>query len=298
MKYQDKFGFLDVKEGYEFEGGKVEVDAEFDIARTWVRDCENSDGFLYPPQVKQVKVDPRTSEEIEDIPKTRRPALTHRLPCSHSIALDQELEKDVLRNTDAGFIIHLLGYLFGTRLQFIEWWHDGRVPIKSTHNMHTNKAAVEDFLSKSYKKYRLWNEEHRKWFLNILIMHSRAPSYEWDWERFSMEYMVFDGAYRLVSEIYCEKAKGHKDRFRLVFEKFNIPTNTNLVDQIYKLRNGLFHQALWNGGQPCTSSDAFHAQYHLSRINNRVIPALLGYRNNYVSTPWWSLGAGRFDEEK
>ncbi len=291
MKYHYKFGFLNIEESFEFEGGKVDVSGEFEEGREWVYERENLDGFIYPPQVKKVKLDPVTLVEIEDIPKTTRPALMYKLPNSHSISLESELEND------ASFIVNLLGYLYGTRLQFSDLWFDGRVPIKPTHNISVRKPVAEEFLSKSYSIYKLWNAENRKWFTNALIMHSRAPSYEWDWERFSMEYMVFDGLYRLISEIYGVHAKSHKDRFRLVFDQFGISFNDDLVEQIYGLRNGLFHQALWDGRQPCTGRGGFHFQCHLSRINNRVIPALLGFNNEYVHSPWWSIGCGRFDRE-
>ncbi|MDH5786594.1 MAG: hypothetical protein OEZ16_13450, partial [Chromatiales bacterium] len=190
MKYHDKFGFLNIKESFDFDGGKIDTVEEFDTSREWIYKYENSDGFIYPPQERQIKINSIASNEIEDIPHTTRPALIHKLPNSHSIHLVSACNKDLSRNNHSGFIVHLLSYLYGTRLQFDGWWFDGRVPIKPTHNFSVRKCVTEDFLSKSYSTYKEWSAEHRAWFLNILIMHSRAPLYEWDWERFSMEYMV------------------------------------------------------------------------------------------------------------
>lgn len=297
MKYKDTFGFLDLKESFDFAEGKIVFLDEFDEGRKWIRDYENDDGFLYLPTVETVKHDHQGQEKA--VPNSTRPALLHKLPASHSISLNLKNDRDSIRKSDSGFTIHLLGYIYGTRVQFSDWWHDGRISIKSTHNIYIKHSTAEDYLAKSYEKYKTLKEEYKTWFVNVLIMHSRASSYEWDWESFTIEYMVFDGLYRLFSEIFNKRAKGHKDRFRIVFDQFGIATNDDLVDCIYSLRNDLFHQGLWDKGQPCTgsSSDAFSAQYNLARINNRLIPALLGYQNDYVRSPWWSISKQTFDAE-
>lgn len=296
MKYSDYFGFLDLDKKIKFDGGAIKPVDEYSRSKEWIDEYKNDDGFIYPPQIETVILNPRTMEKESVKPKTKRPASVYLLPASHEIILDTTID----RNSDAGFIIHLLAYIFGTRLQFHDWWHDGRVPIKSTHNCIFTIECIEDFFSKSYRTWRSWSEDHRKWFVNVLIMHSRAPSYEWDWERFTIEYMVFDGAYRLSKDLYGCVAKGHKDRFNSVFNKFGIQFDDIKINEIYTLRNELFHQALWDGGQPCTrSSDStFYHQYNLSRINNRLIPALLGYNNKYIGSPWWCMGSFKFDKEK
>lgn len=154
-------------------------------------------------------------------------------------------------------------------------------------------------MSKSYHTWKDWGEEHKKWFLNILIMHSRAPSYEWDWERFIIEYMVFDGAYKLASELHnTGRAKiPHKKRFEILLNQFGLVFDEDKISEIYNLRNDLFHQSIWDKGQPCTSRSGNNAIYHqlnLSKINSRLIPALLGYETMYISSPWWSLACQRF----
>jgi hypothetical protein len=298
MKYSDFFGFLNLDNKIIFKGGMIQPIREYGESKEWIDEYSLEDGYIYPPQVETVVLNPRTMEKESVIPKTKRPALVHKLPASHKIDIDDVNENSDQRNEDAGFIIHLLAYVYGTRLQFHDWWHDGRVPIKSTHNIFVSIETVEDFLSKSYNEWLSWGDNTRKWFLNILIMHSRAPSYEWDWERFTVEYMVFDGAYRLAKDIYGCLANNHKERFKVVFEQFGLKFDDEKINEIYTLRNELFHQALWDGGQPCTHSNAFYYQYHISRINNRAIPALLGYKNEYIGSPWWTMGTWLFDKEK
>ena len=72
----------------------------------------------------------------------------------------------------------------------------------------------------------------------------------------------------------------------------------SLPKKICDLRNELFHETLWDGSQPCTAvnTDAFMCAYHLRRFNQRLIPALLGYNNEYVKTEWWSLSSFLFGE--
>lgn len=295
MAYSDYFGFLNLDDKIEFDGGRLKPIVEYSKSKIWIDEYKNEDGFIYPPQVETIILNSRTMEKESVKPKTKRSALLHKLPASHEIILDLDSDRD----TEAGFIIHLVAYVYGTRLQFHDWWQDGRIPIKSTHKCTVTIDNIEGFLSKSYSTWRSWSEGHRKWFTNILIMHSRASSYEWDWERFTIEYMVFDGAFKLSKDLYGCSARTHKDRFNSMFDKFGMQIEDDKITEIYSLRNELFHQALWDGGQPCTgsSSNAFYQQYNLSRINNRLIPALLGYNNKYVGSSWWSMATFLFDKD-
>ena len=198
----------------------------------------------------------------------------------------------------AGFLVHLLGYLYGARLQFHDWWVDGRIPLKRQHNITVVDQCAQDFLSNSYMTWKSWSNEQRKLMTNILFMHSRAVSYEWDWERFAMEYMVFDGCCALVKSIPHKNINltEHEKRLINICKHFEIPLNKRLIKKTVKLRNGLFHKTLWGGGQPCTAveAEAFNIPYYLRRLNQRIIPALLGAKLEYIKTPWWVLGSFSF----
>ena len=134
---------------------------------------------------------------------------------------------------------------------------------------------------------------------NVLFMHSRAPSYEWDWERFTIEYMVLDGCWRLAELLNGVKGKHHSERIKKLCEKFAIPYDAKGVERLVTLRNELFHETLWDSSQPCTAvaAEAFIKPYDLRQLNQRLIPALLGYDNRYVHTIWWSRGAFPFDNQ-
>ncbi len=296
---QDRFGFLNCKWTIKFKGGIVSPIPEFDKVAQRMHKHTNQDGFFYPPLTWRAREDTKSKKGYRKIPRTKRPAPIYKLPASHDLCLYTPDPTEDIRHGSGAFVIQLLAYLFETRLQFYKWWFDGRVPIKVVRSIGFTKAALEDFLSHCYQTWQGWgNEEQKKWITNLLYMHTRAVSYEWDWERFIIEYMVLDGCWKLAEIQYGVKAKGHSNRIKALCEAFDIPYNSDLVNKIVKLRNNLFHQTLWDDSQPGTtaSSFAFQQPSNLHRLNQRLIPALLGYKTPYVKTDWWSLSPCWFEQ--
>lgn len=159
------------------------------------------DGFLYPPIEHRWVVDPLTMKPIRKISKTERPDYLYRITSSHEICLFSTDNREEMLEGPVVFLVNLLAYLFGVRLQCHDWWVDGRLPIREkarTHTIHFTKDTAEDFLSHCYQIWKNWPEKEQKLVTNILFIHARAPSYEWDWERFTIEYMVLDGCNRLA----------------------------------------------------------------------------------------------------
>ena len=315
------------------------------------------------------------------------------------------------------FVIHLLAYLFGTRLQFSSWWFDSRVPVKrGNHNISLqNHEVVEDFISHSFATWAQWDEKDQKHMTNLLFMHCRAPAYEWDWESFTIEYMVFDGCYRLAVNLKkIEEVNGHGNMIKEMCKVFGIPIGLEgikmhvddhfkeivdllstespdplkiqeevdgilrkikkqyghfsdrklnysvrreiaggawtsycksimeilrqdsltkndpkiqtevdnfkkTISEIYKnnkeqeweyqtlkkivdIRNELLHESLWDNRQPGTyrSQSTFMLPLHLRKINQRILPALLDYKNAYVSSNWGDMSGcsfSRMDEK-
>lgn len=297
---RDRFGFLPCDWTIKFDGGEISPIPGIYKVRRRLEKYTKEDGFLYPPLSHRVHLDLKTGKVLRKIPGTERAALLHRVPPSHELHLRVSGTTNEVRKGPAAFVIHLLAYLFGIRLQFHDWWFDSRVPIRmgQTHNIHFYTATVEDFLSHCYATWQGWSSEEQKLITNVLFMHSRAPSYEWDWERFAIEYMVFDGCWKLARQRYGVQDAPHQDRIKKACERFGIPIDNGLVRRIVSLRNDLFHETLWDGSQPCTagSADASQQPYNLRRLNQRLIPALLGYNNRYVHSIWWSLSARSFDK--
>jgi hypothetical protein len=298
--YLDRFGFLNWRRTIEFDGGSLAPVPEFDEAAVWVDSHTNHDGFLYPGMSPQL--DPKTNKIVDEVPRAKRPALLHPIWASHTLTLADLETTEELRRGIGALVIHLLGYLFGIRLQFSGWWFDGRVPIRlqATHAIYISEATVQDFLSHCCRTWRGWTEEERRLLINALFMHCRAPSYEWDWERFAIEYMVLDACWKLAElrrRVKKTKLHRHADQIHILCRAFGIPLDDNLVADIVRLRNELFHEALWDGSQPCTDvgSATFLQPYNLRRLNQRLIPELLEYETPYIRTNWWSIDTFGFD---
>ena len=130
-------------------------------------------------------------------------------------------------------------------------------------------------------------------------MHNRTSTYEWDWEKFMMNYTVFDGSFKLFASINKIKNKiKHEERFKVLFDFYGIPYHEEYINQIIFLRNDLFHQTIWDGGLPTAPEDIYKGFYHhssLKKINLRVITAILGYHTNFIKMPWWSIHSVVFD---
>jgi hypothetical protein len=297
---RDRFGYLPCDSSFNFSGGSILPLQEIYKIKTAVENRVNEDGFLYPPLSCQVKLEPRTNKILGKIPKTKRPPLLHPVWASHDLSLSDAITQEKLRKGPGAFVIHLMAYLFGIRLQFHDWWFDSRVPTRlwQTHNTYVSPAIAEDFLSHCYRTWQSWNSEEQKRITNVLSMHSRAPSYEWDWERFTIEYMVLDGCWKLARPRFKLKNGGHSRRIEILCNSFGIPFDKVRAERIVALRNDLFHETLWDGSQPCTavSAETFLQPLNLRRLNQRLIPALLGYNNCYVQSVWWSRGTRLFDK--
>lgn len=188
--------------------------------------------------------------------------------------------------------MNLAAYLFGFRVHFHDWPFDGRVPIKRTHKIGISPDRISDFFSHSYRTWKTWDKKQKKLFINILYMNSRSPSYEWDWERFTINYMVFDALYKSANILYGLKINGHKNRLYEMCKHFKLVVKNNELDQIYNLRNELFHESLWDGSQPgkTASVSAFIQPDNLRRLNQRLIAAVLGYKTEYIKSTWTTFG--------
>lgn len=293
----DLFGFLPVKLATSFDNVVIEPLSDYDERLKYINKISNHDGFIYPPISQQWKAHPITLKPIKRISKTKRPAHLYRIIPSHKMVIESSQETNDLRKNTMGFLMHLIGYAYGVRLQFHDWWVDGRIPIKSQHNVLIEEKSVANLLLASYKTWNSWNDKNKKLMINILYMHSRAASYEWDWERFAIEYMVFDGCCAIAKNLVPKlKLSDHTKRLINICIYYDIPIDKRLINRIVSLRNELFHSTLWSGQQPCTApqNDTSIIPYHLSRLNNRIIPALLGYEMQYTRTPWWNIGTFTF----
>ncbi len=285
-----RFGFMPRQSSLAFAGWQVAPLDRFEDVKQWMVKHAHKDGFLYPPLGHSQTADG------EVVPHSHRPVHLHRVPASHSLSTEYERRTSKNDRTGAAMVIHLLGFWHGTWLQFGDWWFDARIPL-STNSLNESNKAAEHFLTHAVDAWRKWPDEARKRFVNILFMFNRAPSYEWDWEHFAVEYMVLDALYRMAIDLQLmPRVKRHMERIDGMCQHLRVPENSTMSKELVRLRNDLLHETLWDKGQPGSagSGAAFMCQFHLRRLNLRLVPAILDYRNDFVRTNWWTLGPYAF----
>ena len=181
-------------------------------------------------------------------------------------------------------------------------WQEGVPVMDADLNLAMKIGKTVDFsipeghrdgvISRCYGTWKAWPQVVKTRVTNLLYMNSRSPCYEWAWERFMVDYMVFDGLYKAAAELDLVAANlAHKKRLAAMCDRFGVPKDGARLAFIYDLRNGLFHEALWAEGTPGygLSEEAVYAAMHLRGMNLRVIAGLLGHDNEYVHSQWWSL---------
>jgi hypothetical protein len=151
-----------------------------------------------------------------------------------------------------------------------------------------SKSAADDFLSQAYDCWRGWDEASRRSFINILYMHARAPAYQWHWESFLIDYMVLDALYRLAHAIHGVSARIHGARIEALCTFYGLWYDPVVAGEIVSLRNELFHEALWSGDSPGSSFDeqVYDRTQCLRDLNQRLIPAMLGFQGAYTRSAW------------
>ena len=159
---------------------------------------------------------------------------------------------------------------------------------RSTHVDNVPKASAEELFSTAYATWTQWDERARRRMTNILYMHCRAPAYEWDWESFTFEYTVTDALYKRATEVYRLSSATHAERTNKMCQRFKLYEDDATVKEIVSLRNELQHEALWRGGRPGSvlDADAHYLTKKLRCLNQRLIPALLGFEGRYTRSPW------------
>ena len=152
----------------------------------------------------------------------------------------------------------------------------------------TTTDAANHFLDCAYYNWRMMPADERKGVTNALYMHCRVPLYEQPWERFTMEYIVFDSLYRIASVSRGFTASYHEQRIEATCQSLGLAFDQDCAARLVSLRNNLFHEAMWDGEHPGHgwSDQAYQNCQHLRRLNQKIIPALLGYSSPYVRGPW------------
>lgn len=297
MSFEVDFGILTEPVEYvnaHFSVHPLEDHAE--VAKLFT-DALNRDGFYYHGAVSQYRIPIVQGAEGEPqlIEGTTRPSHLFDLRPSHRLVVNQPIANEPATNA-AAFVVYLLAYLYGTRLQLSEWQFDGRIPkLGSQHHILVHPSRAAPFVERAFAEWRSQSPEVRKRLTNLLYMHSRAPSYDWPWERFLHEYMVTDAIFDVQRRTGLCVPVRHEERIREMCGRLGVwcPTDAP-VEELVRIRNDLFHAALWDDVTPGHSALAasYYKVFELRALNHRLIAAtLVGGVRAYIETPWtqWQM---------
>lgn len=284
MKAKENFTWLPYKIDIEFEGILIQTLPKFDKIIKSIKEQVNSDGFIYPPIVEMHN---KYSLNQESIPNSTREAPFYTLSPTHTIEVDKLATKKGNAQL-LELVVNYIGFVYGYRAHIISKPFDRRIYLKS--NADHSIPSLE-WLTESLKKLiDFWDElseKNKKTLNNLLFLHSRAPIYEYTWERFLLEYQVFDSLWRIGKDIKLYLGGNHSERITIVCTKFNMMIDESLIKSIVDLRNDLFHQSLWDKNTLDYDSHRTVTQcLYLDKLNQRFLFALLGYTGGYITMPW------------
>ncbi|TSA19334.1 hypothetical protein D4R75_09990 [bacterium] len=286
----DHIGFLNISEDFAFDGGRLTCSPNFAESKQTVESRTNLDGYVYPWITHRARTNLRTGK-TRKLAHTERQTLLHQMPVSHDLVMEGTSDPIEARKFLSGFVMHCFSFLYGTRLQFHDWWLDGRIPMKSTVDVNVRLSAVDRFVSSAIHTWReKLDDRQRMVASNVLFLFAKSGSLEWDWEKCQMEYIVFDATFSLGWNKPFNPP--HAQRFEAICETYGLLNNPDLTKLFVTLRNDLFHEALWDSGQPGTarSSIASYAPYNLRRFNHRLLTAILSGTSEYTKSDWWHMG--------
>ena len=290
-RVQTDFGILTIPLTVQNEFFEISPRADFEEVKTIFEQRINRDGYFYPGQVSQYSsslLHPDSEPQL--VEGTTRPAHLFQLRPSHQLMVHSPVA-GVGSTEDAAFLVHLTAYLYGTRLQIEDWQFDGRIPKAfSKHHILVSVKKAGEFISSAYSHWRSLEAENRKRLTNIVFMHTRAPSYDWHWEQFLQEYIVPDALYEYARRVGIAGRVGHKNRIPELCRAFGaVCEPTDPVDEIVRMRNELFHAALWDDVSPGHSAraESYYRVFELRSLNQRLIAAAVrGNVPEYVAHPW------------
>ena len=220
-------GFLPYEKTINFSNGKIDPLNDFAETDSFVKSEANRDGFYYPPVMHTVKeqrdvVDGKLITKEEVVPNSSRPAQLFYMPSTHEIEITSPICVADPKKGDALFLTYLLAFHFGVRLQFDDWLVDGKVPIKINRDFHATHTTTEDFIDRAYRTWSMASDDAKFRLTNLLYMQSRLCSYEWDWEKFIICYMVFDGCYKYLNNNSGVTSRTHKGRFQAITNHYGM----------------------------------------------------------------------------
>lgn len=294
---KQKFGFLTSPVEFQFNDVCITVCENYEKNLESVINNSNLDGYFYPPQVVSYESNLISVEKKKKINRSERPAQVFHLPASHKIVIDNTILCENPECSTEALIIHLLSFLYDTRLQFEEWRFEGRVLVKkNSKSFIFSEEIAQHFLAHVHEWWLTQNSTIKTKFINIVYMHCRAKNIESNWDRFIHQYMVFDAIWNLFKSDNKKPFIPHKKRMEFLCQHYEIVFDDETITKICQLRNELFHEALWSGLFIGMGESEYNAIHSLTNLNAKLICNISGYQSNFSRFGWWFYGHQSFDK--
>jgi len=297
--YEVQFGYLPAADTVKFSRGMIAPQSEYEAVLIDVAKITHPDGHVYPPMSYSMTKQPHW-KKWRKIPQTERAAHLHKLPPTHTLKINHDFpDEQTARYGEAGFIMHFLGFIYGFRCQFHDWWMEGRINVKGDCDYARPESShVGNCLEKALEMWSSWPSRQKLVAINALFLHTRTQVYENKWERFQSEYQILDAIFSLAREtkqIDVRHNISHDKRPSVLCERYGIPADNDKFESIRRLRNDLLHEVLWDGRMPGEArSEVSHlSSYWLHKLTKRIMFAVLGISDDYIRSPWWVMA--KFD---
>ena len=276
-----KFGWLPKNHSYETSTLCIQTLPEFeDSVSNVLNSAHIYKDWFYPP------IKGGDGSSIEQIPPVPIPWFF--LPLTHNIKYKCGLASSALNE----FLITVLGWSQGLRLIPEGWGHFYKVAVEP--------GKLSDFILFEEDVPRLLELAEGFWhrhqatgvastMFGAIHWFLFSQSYSHYFERFMMQYTVFDTIYNVQKRISGDKSPTHAKRFEYMANSLEVPlpswgkVDSSGKSEISELRNALIHEAKF-GGAPI--GFAFpemkgNILVQLKAFNCRLIAAQLGAAGRY-----------------
>lgn len=196
------------------------------------------------------------------------------------------------REEEGALLIHTLGFLYGVRCQYSEWWHDSPVPVLAKTIAISSRAELEEAATRIVREALSWGPEIRQRFVGAMYLKRRCGAWQWAWERFAWEYIAFEALYKCGVDLgLVDHRVPHREKFAEVMKKglvYSDDASQSEVDLFRAFRNPLLHEGQWLFDLPVSDS-GMELAGELSRFTDRLVMSIASVSCRYVHSPWMSL---------
>lgn len=309
--FKDKFGFWKINKTIAVCEYNIQPLNNFSETKAELKKYQNKDGFIYPPcsnwyqfsngvkkQITLYKCQewPNTIRENslgKLLPSTQRPALLHGQFPSHQISSDKHSNLQKFRRGDGNFIINFLSFLYQTRLQFHDWWWEGRINLKQKPIAIIKATRLTGIITHAFDKWRSWAHESKKLMNNAIFLLQRGKALEWHFERYISYYIAIDALWKLgKTQKYWKTNRNkinHSKRLHVMCDELKLKKDNKILSDICDTRNTLFHEGFFGGLNPTSAKHftKYEQTWSLVNLTERIIIGLLGLKPSFLSKKWW-----------